>query len=125
MNTPIYVVDDDGTFRASMLALLAAARLVGRGFPSGADFLQEAGNLRPGILLLDLSMPEMSGLEVLRELSTRQHYFTPILLTGYKDTSASREALALGAVCIIDKPCEFSQLLAHIEQAASIYEAAR
>ena len=122
MDTPVYVVDDERTFRDSMLALLAAARLAARGFPSGADFLEEAGKLEPGILLLDLSMPEMNGLEVLRVLNTRQHNFTPILLTGYKNPSATREALTLGAVGVIDKLCEPSALLTLIELAAPVPE---
>jgi len=68
----VYVVDDNGAVRDSLLALLTSNGLSARAFASGKEFLARAERLERSCLILDLYMPELSGLELLRLLRARQ-----------------------------------------------------
>lgn len=108
----VYVVDDDDGLRASVEMLLeAAGGFVTSGFPSGETFLQDLQRLEPGCVLLDLNMPGLNGLEVLRLLRQRDRRFETILLTGQGDIGIAVEAMKAGAIDFIEKPYDNRMLL--------------
>lgn len=127
----IYIVDDDLAVRTSLeylLSMIGESRI--RCFDSGDSFLESAPLLEPGCLLLDLQMPGASGLQVLSTVGGRPTRFVPIVLTGEGDVSVAVQAMKLGAIDFIEKPCDHMKLMTAVEaafthQAASTAEEQR
>ncbi len=115
----IYVVDDDDAVRASLHSLLSLrSDLAIRNFRSGDQFLEQSGELDPGILLLDFHMPGSDGLEVLRRLDRRIPVtFLPIILTGEGNIEIAVRAMKAGAFDFLEKPYKPSELLDLVDQA--------
>ena len=113
----IFVVDDDEFVRESLRALLETRQFKVADFPSGRQFLKERGPDADGCLILDIHMPEMSGIDVLRELRTRRDMTPVILMTGRRDRDIEVQAKALGAVALLDKPVPYGTFFATIERA--------
>lgn len=112
---PIYIVDDESSVRRSVSFLLKVAGYVPRPFLSGDDFLAEAADLKPGIVLLDIRMPGMDGLEVLEALGPRGDHLSVIVMTGHGDISSAVKSLRLGAIDFLEKPFEDDVLFKAIE----------
>jgi two-component system nitrate/nitrite response regulator NarL len=101
----ILIADDHRIFRAGLKRLLEAEPgfvVVGEA-TDGTEAVALASHLRPDVLLLDLAMPGLSGLEALRELSTRATPMRTILLTGAVEKSEIVKALQLGAWGVVLK----------------------
>ncbi|MCT7656083.1 response regulator [Oceanimonas sp. NS1] len=81
-----------------------------RGWSEPTRFLQEFDGDAEAVLLLDLAMPELDGLEVLAELGRRQCPVAVILLTGHGDAPQAVEAMKLGAVDFLEKPVDARRL---------------
>ena len=110
----VLVVDDDEAMRRSLAFLLASVGLASTAFADAQAFLAAAPTeeeLRPGCLLLDVRMPGMSGMELLRLLTARNSPFPVILLTGHGDVPMAVAALKAGAEDFIEKPFNDHQLL--------------
>lgn len=115
----IVVVDDDEVVRDSLKVLLELRRYDVRDFGSAAAFLaaRDDTGAEPGCLVLDIHMPKMSGIELLRELRNRGDGVPVILMTGRREATAQSQAEALGAVALLDKPISHPALFAALEQA--------
>ncbi len=108
MNGPreeILVVDDDAEFRRAL-----RSRLVRRGFAvreagDGQAALAAAREGTSALLLLDLRMPRLDGIAVVRELRRKQPELPIIVLTGHGSIDSAVEAMKLGAVDYLTKPC--------------------
>ncbi len=122
MTRTIYIVDDDDAVRASLHSLLSVRPdLVVRGYRSGDAFLQEVGELDPGVLLLDFHMPGATGLDVLVALDNSGR-FVPIVLTGQGNVTLAVQAMKAGALDFIEKPYEAEVLMQVIDTAFSRLE---
>ncbi|KPH62802.1 response regulator transcription factor [Novosphingobium aerophilum] len=116
----IYIVDDDLAVRTSLeylLSMIGNSRITS--FDSGDAFLEAAATLEPGCLLLDLHMPGTTGIQVLSTVGGRPTRFVPIVLTGEGDVSVAVQAMKLGAVDFIEKPCDHLKLMGAVESAFS------
>ena len=113
----VLVVDDDASMRASLKRLLTVARLPVELYSSGKEFLAEARFDRPGCLLLDVSMPEMSGLEVQAQLNQRGVSLPILFLTGSADIPVAVTAMREGAVDFVEKPFQNDDLLERVRRA--------
>ncbi|HET7538123.1 MAG TPA: response regulator [Candidatus Didemnitutus sp.] len=121
----VYVVDDDDSMRRSLCRLLEAAEIPVAEFASAAEFLDSNSSQTAGCLLLDLSMPGFSGLE-LQEILVRTGRALPIVfLTGRGDVPSSVRAMKSGAVDFLIKPVPKAQLIAAIKTAFARDQAAR
>jgi two-component system, LuxR family, response regulator FixJ len=100
----VYIVDDDEAVRASLSALLEARRFTVATFASARDFLAVAPTLRPGVLIADIRMPEMDGLELQQRLIERSLRYPLIVITGHGDVPLAVRAMKAGAVDFIEKP---------------------
>ena len=117
MSKTIYIVDDDDAVRASLHSLLSVqADLIVRGYRSGDAFLEETGELDPGVVLLDFHMPGSNGLDVLKALE-RNVRFVPIILTGQGNVGLAVQAMKAGALDFVEKPYDARTLMAAIDQA--------
>ncbi|MDP9414810.1 MAG: response regulator [Pseudomonadota bacterium] len=115
MGQNVYIVDDDREVRRSITFMLTAAKLQPRPFASGPDFLDSLSELQPGVILLDLHMPEMDGFRFLAELASKRVEWPVLVMTGHGDISTAVRAMKLGAVDFLAKPFPEEALLAALE----------
>ncbi len=108
---PVYVVDDDDAMRDSLQVLLATEGLEARTFASGEAFLRAAETIPDGLLVLDLHMPSVGGLEVLDQLKARRIAMPAVVITGRLDDAARARALSAGVTAILEKPLDPDTLL--------------
>lgn len=113
----ICIVDDDEVVRDSMRAVLESRRYAVSDFASGSDLLASDAAARADCLVLDIHMPGMTGLDVLRELGLRRIATPVILITGRSDAAIVAQAKALGAVALLDKPVSHAMLFETIRRA--------
>lgn len=112
----VCVVDDDEVVRDSLNALLSRQYSVLE-FASGMDYLKRAAGVTLGCLLVDVHMPEMTGLELLKILRAQGNPVPAVVMTGRKDPAIEAEAKALDVVALLDKPVSHTVLFAAIEKA--------
>ncbi|HEX2494573.1 MAG TPA: response regulator [Steroidobacter sp.] len=121
----VHVIDDDESFRNSMLRMLAANHFPAAGYRCAGEFLLANVLDDPGCMLLDISMPGPSGVELLKALRSR-HWAPPVvLLTGYDDVLTSVDAMKSGAVDYILKPADADRILHAVRKALQIDEQRR
>lgn len=113
----VYVVDDDEAVRKGLTFLLRTASLAVETFPSAGAFLDAYDPARRGCLLLDVRMPEMTGLELQRELKGRGWSIPAIFMTGHATVSLAIAAMKAGAFDFIEKPLRDDALLESVERA--------
>jgi len=113
------VVDDDEMLRESLPDLLREFGFAARAFSSGQEFLSSENLDETKCLILDVAMPEMSGLEVQTELNRRGQAIPIIFITGQKDEDVRKQALRQGAVKFLYKPFSDSALLDAVNEALS------
>jgi FixJ family two-component response regulator len=113
----VHVVDDDASYRAAVGRQLKAAGYRVREYRSAGEFLLERREEGPACVLLDLSLPGPSGLE-LQEAMVRRGESVPIIfLTGHGDVRQTVRAMRQGAVDFLTKPVKLKDLLAAVREA--------
>ncbi|MEG3176218.1 response regulator [Sphingomonas sp. RB3P16] len=118
MTKPIYIVDDDPATRRSLMALLARhTEFRATSFESGEDFLARTSEIEPGVVLLDIQMGGMSGLEVLATINKDALPFLCVILTGHGNIALAVEAMKSGAVDLLQKPYDQFTLIETIASA--------
>lgn len=117
MDKLVYIVDDDADVRALLVALLSSVSIPTRTFASGVEFLREVDRSYQGCVLLDVRMPEMSGLEVAEHLRRRELGLPVLLMSAYADVPMVIRALKAKAVDFVQKPFNSQDLLDRIQQA--------
>lgn len=120
----IFIVDDDASVRDSLQALLDASGYETAEYDSGVAFLDAATDLGKGIVMLDVRMPKMDGLEVQRRLRTVRPDMPVVIVTGHGDVPMAVRAMKAGAVDFIEKPFTESTLLECAERALEMVERA-
>lgn len=106
----VHVVDDDEAVREGVTILLEASGYDVQSHESGVAFLRDLGSLSPGCVLLDMHMPEISGLDVQVALRERGVDWPVIVLTGQGDIGIAVGAMKNGAFEFIEKPYENQML---------------
>jgi FixJ family two-component response regulator len=120
----VFVVDDDDSVRKSLRRLIRSAGYEVKAFASVQEFLHHGVPARPGCIVLDIGMPELSGMD-LREILAEARVTTPIVLTGQGEIPPSVRSLTAGADEFLRKPFEDRELLAAIGRALDRDVAAR
>jgi len=117
MRASIFVTDDDEVVRSSITRRLAKGQHDVRGFDSGEALLEGLNNDIPDILLLDLKMPGMTGLETLKHVQSKAPKTLVILLTAYGTIEDAVEAMRLGAYDFLIKSVDLSDVDLVVERA--------
>lgn len=113
----VYVVDDDDAVRDMISWLMDSVKLKTKIFTNGRSFLDdfEAGEI--ACLILDVRMPEMSGMELQRELKSLDPDIPIIIITGHADVPMAVHAMREGAFDFIEKPFNNQLLLDRVHAA--------
>jgi FixJ family two-component response regulator len=115
----VFVVDDDYRVREALSSLIASVGLRVVAFGSAAEFLESEKSDSPACLVLDLQLPDTSGLELQRELAAGDG--PPIVfITGHGDIPSSVRAMKAGAIEFLPKPFREEDLLQAINAAISL-----
>jgi DNA-binding NtrC family response regulator len=113
----ILLVDDEERFRTNLSKLLAAQGFEVTAVDSGPRALEELARLPYDVILLDMRMPAMDGLETLAAIKQRHPDPEVIMLTGHASVDAAREIIRLDACEYLLKPCPLEEVIAKIETA--------
>jgi FixJ family two-component response regulator len=113
----VFVVDDDAGVRKALSRLLRAAGRNVRTFASPREFLGQHDPAEPGCLVLDVALPEQSGLDFQRELAASGVGRPLVFITGQGDIPTSVKAMKAGAVDFLTKPFDEGELLAAVQAA--------
>jgi two-component system, LuxR family, response regulator FixJ len=113
----IYVVDDDDGMRRALDTLLATVGFKTAVFSRPSDFLASFKPDLPGCLVLDIRMPDMSGLELQQHLNRMGSMLPVIFITGHGDVPMAVQAMKEGAFEFIQKPFRDQDLLDRINHA--------
>ena len=121
----VFVVDDDANVRTSIQGLLKSAGLRSECFETAEQFLQRKPSKGPSCLILDVSLPGMSGLDFQQKLRNAGLQIPIIFVTGYGDIPMTVKAMKSGAVEFLTKPFEDQDLLDAVQQALARDSATR
>jgi len=111
------VIDDDEMLRESLPELLREFGFAARAFSSGQEFLSSSYVDETRCLILDVAMPEMSGLDLQQALKRRGQAIPIIFISGHKDEDIRKQAFRQGAVKFLYKPFSDSDLLEAVNAA--------
>ncbi len=107
---PIYVIDDDVQMRRSLHFLLSTAGYVSWSFSSATDFLDNLPDLEPGPILIDVRMPTIGGIELMKMLVDRGIRWPMMVMTANADIPVAVQSIKLGATEFLEKPFDFETL---------------
>lgn len=125
MSDPIiHVIDDDDAARDGLAFLLTSSNFLVQDYPSGKAFLDRLPGAAKGCVITDISMPEMSGIELLHGIRALGIDWPVIVITGHGDASLAVEALRAGATAFIEKPYDADVLLNAVTAAIKEADAA-
>jgi FixJ family two-component response regulator len=113
----IYIVDDDDGMRRALTGLMTTVGYNAAPFARPAEFLTKYDPHQHGCLVLDVRMPEMSGLEVQQQLNRGGSMLPVILVTGHGDIPMAVQAMKDGAFDFLQKPFRDQDLLDRINAA--------
>jgi len=121
----VFIIDDDRGMRAAIQDLVESVGLRAESFASGEEFLNRQRAANPSCLVLDVRLPQMSGLDFQRRLTDTGVQIPIIFITAHGDIPMSVKALKSGAVEFLTKPFRDQDLLDAIQQALQRDIAAR
>ncbi|HSO10272.1 MAG TPA: response regulator [Desulfoprunum sp.] len=113
----VLVVDNEKGFASSLAGHLQARKITAESVYSGGQALAIVQHFKPDVMILDLQMPDMSGLEVLARVKALDPAIEVILLTGNASFDAGIASMQLGAFDYIFKPVDLDELIALIGDA--------
>ena len=120
MKFRILIIDDEKSIRDIFALLLEEKGYDVRSAASGEEGLAAAAGFRPDVVLLDMNLPDASGLDVLTEIRARLAKSRIIIITAYGTIKNAVEATKLGAYAYLEKPIDNEELLLMIERALEV-----
>jgi DNA-binding NtrC family response regulator len=116
MDKKVLLVDDDAAVRAALSDALSASGFVVDAADCAAAALAMVGKSKPGVVVSDVRMPDLSGLDLLRELRTRAPDVDVILMTAFDDMPTVVDAMKQGAAEFLVKPLDLDDLQRTLER---------
>jgi len=120
----VAIVDDEEGIRKALSRLLRASGLDAESYANGQEFLDAAAEHRPDCVVLDLHMPGMSGLQVLRKLKAAGQRLSIVVITAHDEPETRERCIDAGACAYLRKPLEDRLLLNAISAAMRSHTAA-
>ncbi|MBF0503660.1 MAG: response regulator [Candidatus Omnitrophica bacterium] len=119
LKTKILVVDDDVEFTETLKDLLELEKCDASIIHNGYEALQKVRNEKFDIVLMDIKMPGINGVETLKEIKKIAPRLAVILMTGYSLEALIKDAFKEGALAVLDKPLDIPKLFGHLAAARS------
>jgi RNA polymerase sigma factor (sigma-70 family) len=116
----VYIVDDDEAVRNGFSRLLHSVGYPVKTYASANEFLKDSRPNCPGCVVLDVQMPELTGLDLQQELKKADFNLPIVFVTGHGDVPMSVQAMREGAVNFLSKPVDGEDLLAAIREGLEI-----
>jgi len=113
----IYLIDDDESMRTSLARMLGEVGYQVQEYASATDFLEKSLPLAPAVILLDMQMPDITGLELQKELLSLGRKTPIVFISGQSHPHQIVQALKNGAVDFLFKPFNLEELLQAINEA--------
>jgi FixJ family two-component response regulator len=113
----VYVIDDEADVCEALKVLLDAAGMEARTYASAEEFLSEVKLSRPICMLVDMRLPGVNGLELVRQLQRGAIRPVVVMITGHGDVPLAVKAMRTGALHFLEKPFEPETLLEVLEEA--------
>ena len=120
----VYIVDDDPAVRQAVSIVARALGVEVRAFARAEDFLAACDETTTGCLVLDVRMPETSGIELQRTLNAAGVRIPIIMMSGHADVRMAVEAMSQGAFTFLEKPFRMEELSTTIRRALTESQAA-
>ena len=117
MKPRILVIDDEGAIRDSLRMILEYEDYQFVGAATGQEGIAAVQRERPDLVLLDIKMPGMDGLEVLRKLHALDETLPVVMISGHGTTATAVEAIRSGAVDFLDKPLSSERVIVTLQNA--------
>ena len=114
----VWVVDDDESVRWVLEQALKQAKMVPRSFHSGRQFFAALETAKPDVLVTDIRMADMSGLELVERLTASNPDIPTIVITAHSDLDSAVAAYKSGAFEYLPKPFDVDAALALVARAA-------
>jgi len=126
----VWVVDDDESVRWVLEQALKQAQMIPRSFPSGRQFFAALEKEKPDVLVTDIRMPDMDGLELIERLSASNPDIPAIVITAHSDLDSAVAAYKSGAFEYLPKPFDIDEAMELVARAArqrvhAVHERAR
>jgi two-component system nitrogen regulation response regulator NtrX len=118
----ILVIDDEAAIRDSLRMILEYEGYGFFGAASGQEGLTQAQRERPDLVLLDIKMPGMDGMEVLRKLRALDDTLPVVMISGHGTTSTAVEAIKSGALDFLDKPLSSERVIVTLQNVLAQHE---
>jgi FixJ family two-component response regulator len=115
----IHILDDDLSVRRSVERQLRACGWPVRTYATVQEFAASNASMHPGCLLLDLRMPDASGLDVLQRLESERSPLAVVIISGFGDVPTTVRAMRLGAIDFLTKPLSDERLVAAVSAAVA------
>ncbi|MCA9011042.1 MAG: response regulator transcription factor [Planctomycetaceae bacterium] len=115
----VYLVEDDAAVRSSLVRILELEGYHVEAFAAPAELLAQYDPAKPGCLVLDLRLPEMSGIELRQRLVDQGCRHPFIIITGHGEVRDATHSMRMGAVDFIEKPLDRKILLARVSEAVT------
>ncbi|MXN64227.1 response regulator [Stappia sp. GBMRC 2046] len=115
----VAIVDDDESVRRALQRMVLSLSFDPVGFQSGDDFVASLDRRMPDCVLLDVHMPGLSGLGVLRKMTAGRRHVPAIAITGFDQPGLREKCLDAGAVAYLIKPLDSSEVANAIENATA------
>jgi two-component system response regulator (stage 0 sporulation protein F) len=117
MPVKLLIVDDEPKIRSMLTGCLEQNGLTITTAASGDEALKLIAQDPPQFMIVDMKMPGLNGLDVLRHVRTNKPQIVTFLLTGFDDDAIEQQAITLGALGVIRKPLALAEIRRTIQQA--------
>ena len=113
----VFLVEDDQDVRATLVEALKALKLDVRDYMTAMEFYRDYRERTPGVLVLDLRLPGMTGLELQEKLAADKFDLPIVMISGHADVPMAVRAMKNGAFDFLCKPLRIDDLIAEIGRA--------
>lgn len=118
----VYITDDEPMVRRFLKRALDHEGMVTRTFENGAALLEAIDGLEPGVILLDVRMPFLDGLQVLEVMGPKTRVHAVLMLSSHGDVSTAVKTIHAGAIDFIEKPFSTAPLINRIRELHDLLE---
>ena len=122
MAQQVYITDDDPLMRRFLKKALDHEGMATKTFESGVALLSALDTLQPGVILLDIRMPELDGVQVLEQMRSRTRIHPVLILSSHGDVATAVRAVRAGAIDFIEKPFAVSSLVQRVRELQDLVE---